>query len=115
LRGRPSDKPVSKPVTFEERFWAKVDRRGPDECWPWTGAKSRTKTGYYGVFNLGGRGAGLEKAHRIAYRLAGHKLAPRQVIDHLCCNTLCVNAAHLEAITNGENIARGYARKRSAA
>lgn len=113
LRGRPSERPIVKPRTFEERFWAKVDRRGPDECWPWLGAKSLTQRGYYGVLNLGRRGVGVDKAHRIAYRLAGGVLAPRQVVDHLCRNTLCVNHAHLEAITTSVNTQRGHDYRRA--
>jgi hypothetical protein len=35
------------------------------------------------------------------------------VIDHLCCNTLCVNAAHLEAVTHEENTRRAGARQTS--
>ena len=31
--------------SVEERFWEKVDRRGPDECWPWTAYSDR-----YGYF-----------------------------------------------------------------
>jgi hypothetical protein len=23
-------------MTIEERFWSRVDVRGPDECWPWS-------------------------------------------------------------------------------
>lgn len=28
-----------------ERFWAKVDKRGPDDCWEWKGG-STCKDGY---------------------------------------------------------------------
>ena len=27
--------------TLEERFWAKVDKRGPDDCWDWLEEASR--------------------------------------------------------------------------
>lgn len=42
-----------------ERFWRYVDRRGPDECWDWTGA---TRDGYGRVW-ADGR---MATAHRVA-------------------------------------------------
>jgi hypothetical protein len=27
--------PAQRPL--EQAFWSKVDKRGSDECWPWTG------------------------------------------------------------------------------
>lgn len=47
--------------TVEERFWEKVERRGPDECWLWLGGKTG---GGYGYFWLDGR---MVRAHRFAY------------------------------------------------
>ena len=48
-----------------------MDRRGPDECWIWTGGGTR-----YGVFYRDGKNAA---AHRVAYELAtGQK--PRHVL-----------------------------------
>ena len=37
------------------------------------------------------------------------------VIDHLCRNKSCVNPAHLEAVTNTENVLRGEAPSAKAA
>ena len=34
--------------TLPERFWSKVKKRGPRECWPWTGAQVRGR-GYLRV------------------------------------------------------------------
>ncbi|MYR63887.1 hypothetical protein GTY54_49370 [Streptomyces sp. SID625] len=51
-------------------------------------------------------------AHRLAYE-AAHGDIPeeidgqRAVIDHKCRVFQCVNVAHLELVTNGENILRG--------
>ena len=52
-------------LPLEQRFWAWVDKRGPDECWPWTAFI--TEKGY-GQFSPA-RGTGTSP-HRMAYRLA---------------------------------------------
>jgi hypothetical protein len=83
-----------------ERFWEKVNRRGPGECWPWLGAQSN---GY-------GQMRGHDQAawaHRVAYELVRGPIPLGLTIDHLCRNRLCVNPSHMEAVTNQENILRG--------
>ncbi len=88
---------------IEERFWAKVDRRGPDDCWPWTGALT---VGYGTIAAGGGRGRTLY-AHRISYELASGEIPTGMQVDHLCRNPRCVNPRHLEVVTQRENILRG--------
>lgn len=52
-------------------------------------------------------------AHRFAYeRFVGTIPAGLQ-IDHLCRTRLCVNPAHLEPVTNRENVLRGLAATRT--
>lgn len=72
-----------------------------NDCWIYLGPFNRTKSGaYYGRF-------GAENAHRISYRIHKGKIPKGLTIDHLCRNTVCVNPAHLEAVTLKENILRG--------
>lgn len=50
-------------------------------------------------------------AHRAAYELLVGVIPEGLVIDHLCRHRSCVNPAHMEPVTQGENIRRGEAAK----
>lgn len=102
---RPSRIRRSDPV---ERFWCKVNQRGPSECWEWQGTRS---TRGYGLFSYNGRSV---RAHRFAYE---HRVGPIPAgaeIRHRCDNPPCCNPAHLEVGTHDENMADMVERKRSA-
>lgn len=94
--------------TLEQRFEQKFERRGPDECWPWTGA---TNSRGYGVIRLPEDG-GLALAHRVALRLDGRD--PGGLLArHSCDNPICVNPAHLLPGTPVDNAADMVERGRS--
>lgn len=70
----------------EPRFWLKVDRRGPEECWLWTAGK--TSKGY-GVFYVSGRNVA---ASVFSWEL--HTMAPVPkglFVCHSCDTPACVN------------------------
>jgi hypothetical protein len=82
------------PRDLGERFWAKVAKRGPNDCWEWQG--TRNAKGYGKVF-VGSRSDGTnrkEYAHRIAWRLT-HDSEPSPCVLHRCDNPPCCNPAHL--------------------
>lgn len=103
-------------TTIEQRFWSKVERGAPDDCWPW--AEGLTAGGY-GKFS-GPRGATM-LAHRYGYELVVGPIGEGLNLDHLChtrvresCTDVavcphrkCVNPRHLEPVTMGDNLQRG--------
>ena len=92
------------------RFWGMVSRREPDQCWEWTGDRSRNG---YGVFVWHGKRTG---AHEVALSFTtGEVKSDRLDTCHSCDNPLCCNPAHLRFDTRLANVRemheRGRARK----
>lgn len=80
------------------RFHQNVERRGPDDCWPW---KRSTFRGGYGQCKVSGRNL---KASRIAFYLAKKHDPYPWLVCHTCDNPRCCNPAHLFTGTNQHNL-----------
>lgn len=95
------------------RFWRKVDKSSGG-CWHWTGFVDASGYGQY--WHEGE----LRRPHAAAYETLVGPIPLGYVIDHTChsfdpscgggfgCeHRRCVNPAHLEAVTQSENLKRG--------
>lgn len=72
-----------------------------EPCWLWTKACSQNG---YGTVSWESR---QWSVHRLFYTLFVGVIAPTLVVDHICKVRNCCNPAHLEAVTQKENVARG--------
>lgn len=84
-----------------ERFWEKVDKRGPDDCWMWLASTSHG----YGQFNdtVNDKKHDIQ-AHRYSYQIAHNvTLTHDEFVCHSCDTPGCVNPAHLFLGTSKDN------------
>lgn len=95
-------------MTAEERFWSKVDVRGPDECWLWMRGCG---SGGYGQVWREGRNW---QAHRVAYEFTRGPIPDGLWVLHRCDVPNCVNPAHLYVGTHKDNVRDRVERGRSA-
>ncbi len=97
---------------FAKRFWAKVDRKGDSECWPWTGSKCSLG---YGMMR-GLNGDIRDRAHRISWKIHnGVQVPDKLCVCHSCDNPSCVNPSHLWLGTRSQNTQDMIAKGRNGA
>ncbi len=92
---------------FKASAEAHIDYAGPllspylGPCWIWT---ARINRGGYGEITIGTQRI---RTHRWMYEKVRGPIPDGLQIDHLCRRRACCNPAHLEAVTQRENLLRG--------
>ena len=81
------------------RFWAKVAKGMPDECWLWTAAIGTHGYGVFGIMD----GTKTVTSHRLSYEIHNGPIPIGKSILHSCDVRACCNPGHLRSGTHRDN------------
>lgn len=96
-------------ISLDERFWAKV-LKSKDECWLWTGVKSKHGYGQFRAFP----NQSMQLAHRVSYSLTFGAIPKGKQVCHSCDVRACVSPSHLFIGTHLDNARDCMSKERQA-
>lgn len=104
---------MGRPANTPEVLWSKVNKRGPNECWPWKGWRHNKG---YGRVEINDQ---TYYAHRVIFDLARPGIiklrddgSREQCVRHSCDNPVCCNPGHLIIGTHQDNMNDKVSRNR---
>lgn len=97
-----------KPTPAIDRILRRTSKPdGEFGCWHCTLGMLPNGYSTVAVWDPEAKRAWPRRSHRVAYEHYRGPIPDGLVIDHLCSVRNCINPAHLEAVTIGENTRRG--------
>lgn len=97
-------------------FWQRVEIRGAEDCWLWTGTQRGNAGHMYGSIYFRGKNM---SAHRVSWVIANGEMPKFGDADyrgtcvlHKCDTPLCVNPNHLEVGSHKANMVDKVAKRR---
>jgi len=92
------------------RLWSKVEKRGPDECWPYI---AKLNTYGYGDFGWDSKHNTMN-ASRAVWIVTHGAIESHQIVCHSCDYRACCNPAHLWLGSKADNHYDAVAKQRHA-
>lgn len=78
-----------------KRFWDKIDIKGHDECWLWTGTTKKKNSETVAYFPSPFHSATTQSAARVAFWTARGYTGKMRIFHQPNCDALCCNPMHL--------------------
>jgi HNH endonuclease len=95
-------------VAIKDRFWSKVNRGHPDDCWLWTAkarlGRTRTFPGYGSILGIVNGKRRPCYSNRVAWELTYGPIPDGLFVLHRCDVSLCCNPLHLFLGTQATNL-----------